>query len=66
MKAFTTYIESHVSNFNETNNSLKFMLMKALTTYTLQWPLKSTMFQIIKIIRNTFNERTYKKHYKSP
>lgn len=45
MKAFTTYIESHVSNFNETNNSLKFMLMKVLTTYTLQRPLKSTMFQ---------------------
>jgi hypothetical protein len=45
MKAFPTYIESHVSNFNETNNSLKFMLMKALTTYTLQRPLKSTMFQ---------------------
>jgi len=45
MNAFTTYIENHVSNFNETNNSLKFMLLKALTTYTLQKPFKSTMFQ---------------------
>ncbi len=42
-----TYIdESHVSNFNETNNSLKFYVNEG--TYLLthyKRPLKSTMFQ---------------------